>query len=236
MHPPEMRTKGQPSGRRTGLSRLGQGAARSSPQTLGGPARRPVHRLIVAQRWSGFPLSDHPNSRRKEGSLDLRENKGFFGGQDITTTYLPGEIWPSLSDIQDLSGLQIGCQQKTRSSGVFCLEVCLTRRLGNVGPESGSDFVVYLLDGVGGPEHAGAAPVRTKGSGPNGTSLGAKPDWAEICEHFASRLLGLIRRHTTKNPDASPLVNNKSCDHNKILSPQNPVLEIADHSVETLYG
>jgi hypothetical protein len=160
MHPPKVRTKGQSSGRRTGLSRPGQGAARSSPQTLGGPARRPAHRLIVAQRWSGFLLSDHPNSRRKEGSLDLRENKGFPGGQGITTTHLPVKTWPSLSDSQDLSGLQIGCQQKNS-----LIRRILSDSLSHKAFGAGLDgawvgLCCLFLDEVGGPEHAGAAPAR----------------------------------------------------------------------------
>jgi hypothetical protein len=70
----------------------------------------------------------------------------------------------------------------------------------------------------------------------NGTSLDAKPDWDKTCEHFASWLLGLIPKRTMKNPYVSRLANNKSCNHNKIWSLQNPALEIGNLSLETTYA
>jgi hypothetical protein len=51
------------------------------------------------------------------------------------------------------------------------------------------------------------------------TSLGAIPYWDETCEHFASRLLGMIPRRSIKNPYVPRLTNKQSCEHVMIITP-----------------
>jgi hypothetical protein len=64
----------------------------------------------------------------------------------------------------------------------------------------------------------------------NGTRLGAKPDWAEICEHFASRLLGLIPRRSIKDPHASRCRHLRSSTRRRISKPPEEIaVETARH-------